>query len=460
MGRRLDVSPAGRGEPGHVSREFPRILVVTSNNFNLVSGGGITLTNLFRGWPSERIANLHEDRTPEDCSVCKNFYHLTEEEIRWRLPFSLVRPWYGRMKEQGEPGCGQAGTPTFASARGWLTLIKRGIGEGVPKYAHVTDRLMTWVQDFRPTLLYAFLGSLEQLDLTRQLAQRLQIPLVIHMMDDWPAVLYRRGWLAPIAGPMLQRALTQVLDLAAARLAICDPMCREYEMRYGHKFLSFQNALDMERWMPFSRMNWKAGRPFIVRYVGSIVPDGQRQSLMDIAQAVANLSAEGVCIQLRIHAPRHESAYLHACGIPGDALHIEGPPDPESIASLLAGADLLVLPYNFDARSARYIRLSLPTKAPAYMVSGTPILVYAPGEVATADYAVREGWGYVVASPGQSGLMAALKRLMTDEPLREALGRRARHVALANHDAARVRAAFWNTLCAAAESNPVTSSSQ
>lgn len=443
-----------------MSSDFPRILIITSNNFNLVSGGGITLTNLFRGWPSERIANLHEDRMPEDASVCHNFYRLTEEEIRWRRPFSLARRWYGRIKEQDGRSGGQAGNPEPSPAKRWLAVIKQGMGEGVPKYARLTDRLMTWVQDFRPTLLYGFLGSLEQIDLTRQLTQRLQIPLAIHMMDDWPAVLYRRGWLAPIAGPMVRRALTQVLDEAAVRLAICEPMCREYEGRYGHRFLSFQNALDIERWLPFSRTDWKAGSPFLVRYVGSIVPDGQRDSLTDIARAIADLAAGGVSIQLRIHAPRHESAYLRACGIPGEALHLDGPPDPASIASLLAGADLLVLPYNFDARSARYIRLSLPTKAPAYMVSGTPVLVYAPGEVATADYAAREGWGYVVASPGQAGLMTALKKLMTDEPLREQLGRRARHVAQANHDARTVRAAFWDTLCAAAGRNPAAAWSQ
>jgi glycosyltransferase involved in cell wall biosynthesis len=439
-----------------LSSDFPRILIVTSNNFNLVSGGGITLTNLFRGWPCERIANLHEDPTPEDVSVCHNFYRLTEEEIRWRWPFSLARRWYGRMKEQGNPLDVGAGNREPSPAKRWLAVIKQGMGEGVPKYARLTDRLMAWVQDFRPTLLYGFLGSLEQIDLTRQLTQQLQIPLVIHMMDDWPAVLYRRGWLAPLAGPMVRRALTQVLDQAAARLAICEAMCREYECRYGHTFLSFQNALDIERWLPFSRTNWKAGSPFLVRYVGSIVPDGQRESLMDIARAVAELSAEGVSIQLQIHAPRHESAYLETCGIPAEALHIDGPPDAACIASLLAGADLLVLPYNFDARSIRYIRLSLPTKAPAYMMSGTPILVYAPGEVATAEYAAREGWGYAVDSPGRAGLMAALKKLMTDEPLREHLGRRARHVAQANHDARIVRAAFWDAIRGAAGRSPIT----
>ncbi|HJR77235.1 MAG TPA: hypothetical protein VJ805_09685 [Nitrospiraceae bacterium] len=433
-----------------MNAELPRLLVVTSNNFNLVNGGGITLTNLFRGWPSDRIANVHEDRMPEDHSVCRRFYRLSEEEIRWRWPFSLARRWYGRIKtDDARPTKGGLWEVNSQGGR-WLGLLKRAMGEGVPKYACLTDRLKAWIEDFRPTLLYTFLGSLEQLHLTRLLVERFQIPLVVHMMDDWPAIVYQRGWLAPIVGPVLRHELKRVLAMATARLAICEPMCRQYERRYGYKFLAFQNALDTERWLPYSRTAWKANEPFVVRYVGSIVRGAQEQSLLDVARAVAELSAAGTAIRLEIHAPRHESSYLRACKIPDHILCLKGPPDPATIAQLLAGADLLVLPYNFDPHSARYIRLSLPTKAPAYMMSGTPVLVYAPADVATADYARREGWGYVVCCAGTADVAAALRLLIDDETLRARLGRRARLVAQANHDATKVRPAFWNTLCAAA----------
>lgn len=96
-----------------MSVELPRVLVVTANNFNLVSGGGITLTNLFRGWPHDRLANVHEDAVPEDHSVCRTFYRLTEEEIRWNWPFSLLQGWYGRKNSrrfrQGVPRQDQPG---------------------------------------------------------------------------------------------------------------------------------------------------------------------------------------------------------------------------------------------------------------------------------------------------------------------------------------------------------------
>ncbi len=427
-----------------MTQDYPRILVVTGNNFNLVTGGGITLTNLFRGWPSDRIANVHDDATPVDRTVCQTFYRLTEQDIRWVWPFSLVRGSYGHVKRLSGGREGPAGTPALSAATSSIEIARRFIGDSVPKRAHLTGDLTAWVNEFQPTLLYGFLGSLEQVDLTRRLAKRWAIPLVVHMMDDWPAVLHTGGLLGPVIGPILRRELKATLRDAVGRFAICEQMCEEYQERYGYPFLSFQNALDVDRWLPHARTSWKAGAPFVLRYVGSIVPDGQRESLRDLARAIARLSGEGIDVQLWIHSPPHESAYLR--DLSSHAVRIMGPPDPHSIAALLAGADLLVLPYNFDARSARYIRLSLPTKAPAYMISGTPILVYAPGDVATARYATREGWGYVVASRGEERLMLAVRTLMQNESLREQFARRAQQVAVARHDASVVRSAFWTAL--------------
>ena len=433
-----------------MSPELPRILIITSNNFNLVTGGGITLTNLFRGWPHDRLANLHEDVLPEDQSVCRTFSRLPEEEIRWLWPFSLVRAWYGQKKP---PALSAEGGSSGPGGQGWLGSVKRMLGDGAPKRARLTPALIEWVERFRPTLLYGFLGSLEQLTLTRSLAARFRLPLVIHMMDDWPAVLHSTGLLSPIVGPLIRHELQCVLREARGRFAICDAMCEEYERRYGYAFQSFQNALVPGEWLPHARTQWEAGSPFIIRYVGSIVPDGQKESLKDIALAVAGLREAGRKIELRIHSPRRDAEYLRGLNLPPEAITIDGPPEATAVPRLLAESDLLVLPYNFDARSARYIRLSLPTKAPAYMISGTPVLVYAPADVATARYAACEGWGYVVSQQGEAAVKAGVIRLMDDQPIRERLGRRAQAVALARHDAERVRRDFWNSLTVA--SGPV-----
>lgn len=433
-----------------MTRDCPRILVVTGNNFNLVSGGGITLTNLFKGWPSDCIANVHEDATQEDHSVCRNFYRLSSKEIRWAWPFSLGQAWYDRRKRTtvAPADCAsvQGASLINPHTSGWTQYARSVMGEGVPKYAQLSRSLTQWVDAFEPTLLYGFLGSLEQMGLIQLLANWKRIPMVVHMMDDWPSVLYSRGLLAPVVGPLVRRKLEVVFGQATQRMAICDDMCEEYRRRYDYDFLSFQNALDVDRWMPFRRRQWKAGSPFVVRYVGSIVPDGQRRSLQDICQAVEQLASCGEQIEMWVHTSPGDSGYLREAGFPSRSVHLERPPGQEDIARLLAEADLLVLPYNFDQRSVRYIKLSLPTKAPAYMISATPILVYAPSDVATAKYAMREGWGHVVSTQDISVLQDELRWLMKDDVVRQRLGERAHSLACERHNAATIRPAFWKAL--------------
>lgn len=436
--------------------DFPRVLVVTSNNFNLMSGGGITLTNLFRGWPADRLANLHEDPTQEDHGVCRNFYRLTDEEVHWAWPFSLARSWRGGTvrSSDGRPSRDK-GTRALSVSEAdtdaiRVRLVRQLVGDGVPRTVRISERLARWLDAFRPQLLYGFLGSMAQIRLMRELARRLAVPVAIHIMDDWPSVLYRRGVLGPLLRRVVQREFRAVLREASLRLGICADMCEEYRRRYGYAFVPFHNALDMEEWVLRAKRSWTAGSPFVVRYVGSIVPDGQRDGLGDVCDAVASLRASGTPVELWVHAPRSQSAYLTRGRAPREGLHLADPPDPAHIHELLATADLLVLPFNFDARSARYIGLSMPTKVPAYMVSGTPVLVYGPADIATTRYAAREGWAHVVATPGVTSLREALRRLIENQAARERLGRRAHALAREHHDAGRVRPAFQAALAAAA----------
>jgi glycosyltransferase involved in cell wall biosynthesis len=233
-------------------------------------------------------------------------------------------------------------------------------------------------------------------------------------------------------------------------MGICEDMCKEYKRRYGFPFLPFHNALDLDQWIPHAKRDWKAGSPFVVRYVGSIVADGQREALRDVCHAVTNLRSSGKPIEMWVHAPAPQVAFLGQPDLTSNGFHLAAPPPPEAVVHLLSGADLLVLPFNFDKHSLQYIRLSMPTKVPAYMASGTPVLVYGPAGIATARYAERDGWGHVLSTPGVAPLQQTLLWLVDDQATRERLGRRAHLLACERHDAAKVRPAFQMALARAA----------
>ncbi len=81
---------------------FPRVLLVSSSAFNAYSGGGVLLTNLFRGWPRDRIGAVHFRVLPLDTTVCERYFVLGKNEIRPRIPFIWsVRSWIRRVSIRG-----------------------------------------------------------------------------------------------------------------------------------------------------------------------------------------------------------------------------------------------------------------------------------------------------------------------------------------------------------------------
>jgi len=128
----------------------------------------------------------------------------------------------------------------------------------------------------------------------------------------------------------------------------------------------------------------------------------------------------------------------------------EVPKDDEDMISLLKGADLLFLPVDFTNVSIERMRYSIFAKIPAYMMSGTPILVCGPPEVASVEYAIKEKWAYVVAKKDEKSLKDAIIELASNPGLRERLGRRAQEIGIRDFDANMVRKRFRADLAKAA----------
>jgi glycosyltransferase involved in cell wall biosynthesis len=419
----------------------PRVLFVTSAAFNRVTGGGITFGNLFRGWPADRLATVHNDMVPTTDDVCRLYYRLSRREIdRWpRRTHAAEMPVAGPAAAVAPPGL----------VRRLKTFV---IGNAWPDAGRLTPQLAEWIDAFRPQLLYTILGTIGMMELIDAIRTRFGLPLVIHFMDDWPSHLYRGGLLSALPRARMEALIHRLVGAARARLAIGAAMARVYGERYGVPFTPFQNALDLAS-LPvgLDSAARPIGDPAQLLYVGSIFDNAQFSSLVDIAQAVAGLAAAGRRIRLDIHSPAHlaERFRPRLEVAPCVRLH-DTITDDAAFFRRIAAADLLVLPVNFDADSLRLVRFSMPTKLPAYLASGTPVLVYGPREAAQVAYAADEGWGHVVGARDAAALRGAVTRLLDDQALRARLVGTARAVLRKNHDAAAVRRRFHDTLTAAA----------
>jgi glycosyltransferase involved in cell wall biosynthesis len=378
--------------------------------------------------------------------VCQRFYRLSEREIDTWPILAWVR------SREKSPTTAEAGREPV-TGRSAPHLIKTAVfGDGLPEHGHLSPQLESWIAEFRPEVIYTILGSTGMMELIERVQRRFSLPLVVHFMDDWQAAIHRGGLLSPLQRRRMQGLIARLVATARIRLGICDAMCTEYAQRFGQPFLAFQNTIDTARWAPLAERDRRVRSPIRVLYAGSVLGFAQADSLVECCAAVAALRDGGMQIRVDIYSPPAQTAPLRdRLAGSSDAVRLHDViSDDATYFRSLASADILLLPVNFDDHSVRYIRLSMPTKVPSYLVSGTPVLVYGPAEVAQVEYARTAGWGFVVHGRGVKALADAITRLTTDGALRERLSATAQLVAVANHDAIHVRSAFQAVLAGAA----------
>lgn len=411
---------------GAGSDQFPRVLVISPNVLNPGDGGGVLMGNLFAGWPRDRIADIYSQWwIAEKPEICAHYY---------RLPSRLsgrVAEWPRRLRE-------------------YLTGRSESL-DGMASF-RMTKRLDQWIRQFAPQIVYSHLGPLWLTRLTNQVVRRFHLPLVVHINDDyisdWPVNGHeaRRVFpLAQILHALNERQFLASLSLAKARLAVSELMRQEYVRRYGLEFEVFTNGVDPAVWpggdLPDRN---ETSRCFTLLYAGSIAANTNLTSLLDVAGVVSALAARNVRIRFVVTRPT-DSRVAAALEAAGPVSFVEPVPH-EKMPSLLAEADLLLLPFNFDEGSVSFIRYSWPTKMPEFMISGRPILLYGPRHTAFGEYARRANWARVVDERDPSRLAAALEDLMGSPQDRRVLVDRARALVLQEQDLRKTRCRFQDMI--------------
>jgi len=305
--------------------------------------------------------------------------------------------------------------------------------------------LRAWIRGFAPDVVYSQLGNLPMMSLVEQIIDEFDCPLALHIMDDWPSFLYRSGALQGVVRADMERRMRSLTNRAASLLTISDAMAAEYEARYGRAFLSFHNPVDLKHWDELAAAyrvvpSSSADRPLHIVYAGR-VGTGNADSVLDVAEIVSEMSSRGERIAMQVNTPDADTPVaIRIAEYPGVVVTPGG--EYARVPSLMEAADILLLPLDFDERSVRLMRLSMPTKVSEYLASGRPVLTYAPRGSATADYARGDEWSIVVDERDPAALRRALESLIHDDALRRDMGTRARQCAVENHDAGRVRTQF------------------
>jgi glycosyltransferase involved in cell wall biosynthesis len=427
------------------SNHFPKVLILIQP-FNMISGGGITLTNLFRGWPKDKIAvacrgYVINRQTQTD--ICDNYYQLGEKELKWKFPFNHIR----RKYYSGPLDFSKKGEVQIVSnkskkrvnfSKNYFDPFLRYTGlANMNSSIELSPQFVEWIKEFDPDIIYAQSQGRATTLFCTKVQQHLGKPMVFHMMDDWPELIQERSLFGAYWHKKIDNELKDMLDHCSLFLAISDTMAMEYKKRYQRDFLTFHNPIDVQFWKKGQRKDWSLSDTATVLYAGRMGL-GIQKSLKTMAGVIESLNKKGgqkikfvLQVSEKVDWMEKYQCVEHRAFVPYEEL-------PHKFGE----ADILFLPYDFSVQSIKFIKYSMPTKASEYMASGTPILIYSPEQTAVVEYAKSHHWAEVVTEEDPQALKRGLLGLLKNQSKREEIAKAATKLAETKHDSKKVRREF------------------
>ncbi len=423
---------------------LPKTLIL-GQPFNNNFGGGITQANLFAGWGKDKIAVVCTDHMFNNLNteICDTYYILGSDEYKWSFPFSLLQ----RDVTSGEIKVKPVNGNTAASAAPGLRtkLIDKyfypfleyaGLFHRMSKIT-LSERFCKWLDDYNPDVIYAQATTREAVLFCQLVKEYVKKPMIYHVMDDWPSTISQKGPFKNFWHKKIDKELRALIDKSTILLSISQDMAEEYKKRYGRDFTTFHNPIEIDFWKSHQRNNYELTSTPVILYAGRIGP-GIDSSLETIAKAIEKLNGQFNRTVQFVLQTKDKPTWVdnYSC------VRHKGMVAYSELPKAFAEADFLYLPYDFSEESIRFIKFSMPTKAPEYMMSGTPILMFGPGETALMKDGLRNNWAKVVTENSIDALADAINDLVTNGALRKQIAETAIRIAETNYNSVKIRNQF------------------
>jgi glycosyltransferase involved in cell wall biosynthesis len=432
-------------------KSYPRILIY-GTPFSDLNGGGITLTNLFRGWPKEKLAVASTGHSLEGLSteVCDTYYLLGKNEQRWIFPFNLLqREFPSGQLVFDNSGENVSGNPLMHDKPGLRQILVDKVFYPLLQYfglihflskIHLSKNLSEWLELYKPEVLYLQVATREDILFAIKLCDHLGVPSVIHNMDDWPSTISNKGLLNGFWKSKIDREFRYLLSRMSLCLSISDSMSDEYLKRYQKQFIAFHNPIDTSKISQTKRDDSLKNGSFKVLYTGRI-GTANREALVSFAKAISRSEFGGYKIHLDIYSPNSDSRDAKILSS-FSQVTLNAPVPSSEVSGLLVKYDLLLLPLDFTKDGLKYAKYSMPTKASEYMMSGSPVLIFAPPETAVSKFFAQNECGYCVNKNTSEEIVNAINFIIVNTEYRNKITDNALRIARDRFDSEKVRNDF------------------
>jgi glycosyltransferase involved in cell wall biosynthesis len=264
-------------------------------------------------------------------------------------------------------------------------------------------------------------------------------------MDDWPSVISSKGLFRNLWKAKIDDEFRQLLKKVDLHFCICDAMAEEYQVRYGLNFIPFHNPVETNIWLNQTKSNFEINNNNISMLYAGRIGTGIKKSIIEIATALDEMIKKGNNIILNIQAPNIDNDFKSKIE-KFKCTKINPIISYDKIPEILSSSDILLFANDFSRKGIAFLKFSMPTKASEYMISGTPIFVYAPKESAASKLFFENDCGFCVFTQSKDAIIKGIEYLIKNLNYRKKISSNAVHLAKEKFDAEVVRMKFHHEL--------------
>lgn len=395
----------------------PRLLIVGTVPYNNRSTSR-AFDAYFHYWEKENIAQIFSNTKKPCKGHCETLYQITDQR--------LLRRWMGKKIETGviyrydeledewkdsdlELGS-EAAEAAYRIGRKHTPFTHLLRGLLWRKKFWCTDRLLKWLDDFRPECVFlAFSDDYFIPRIALFVAERYHIPIVSCIGDDY----YFNGEkticpLYHLYKSTYRKLIDRLLAWPGSAIYISDKIRDKYNSEFGLDGETVYLASTIQR-KPFSPID--TAHP-VITYFGNIRM-GRNNSLNDIGYALGRIDPNYV---LEVYSDEEDESYYGVFKDDPNAKFMGAIPYAE-VQKRMAESDVTVIVEGFAKENIDLSRYSLSTKAADALASGAGILTYGSLESGVIDYMRSTGASMVCTK--KEDLVPCIKRLLEDRELQK-----------------------------------------
>lgn len=292
------------------------------------------------------------------------------------------------------------------SLRGVVFDFLRGMVDCLP--IHIRKNMRDYVERYKPDAIYTCGASVKVLKTAVKLSKLYDIPIILHVMDDWESTLYKASFLSAPFHAVLIHYLKEANKRSKLNFAISQPLCDKLEREYGSKYIPMMNCVDVK----IDQVDISSVERLSFLYAGSLSIN-RWKSLLSIARSMFDILGKGN-FNFDLYVPQAQNTEQMKTEFQrfGCSLHDYIP--YEEIQKRFQETDILVIAESFDKEFVQFTKYSLSTKIPEYMAAGKPILAFISPACYSYRYLIESGGAAVAGN--ETELPEMIKRLeKTDE---------------------------------------------